>query len=355
MAVGFGRTARDIAFTLEVKSPKIFENAMLNHAVLVLLGSKGRVRIVKGGNRFDERTHLGQNASVAHRNRYAPMDETEFPDNWRTAQYGRAVVDGISNVNFIDIDENQGNAQVGATTLAEEFFEDLMVTFPNVIADALLQATSGPNDPVSLLEELPATAFGAQTQTTGGIARSDFPGPDRTRAWQTQFSNTGMDLSGAAGIASATSFLRRCSEGSALDMQPDLFLTTDGVMAQASGAADVLRRYGVNDTLLKFRFDNIKIGEAAMITDRNVPANNALVLNTNFLRIQILGGPNTKAARSVKVVGDGATEVPLQVRPPIESTSRLQYSIKVYLTYNLTFGALKYHGRLNNLNEATLA
>lgn len=254
MSVAATRSARDVAFTLEVKSPKIFENIFLNNGVLVLLGAKGRVRIVKGGNRFDERTHLGQNSNVDHRDRYAPIDNN-FQDNWRTAQYGRAVIDGASPVNFIDIDENQGSHRIGTTTLAEEVMEDLMNTFPNKVSDAIMASTSGGSGPVSLVEELPATAFGSQTRTTGGITRSDYPGPDRTSAWQTQYSNTGADLGAAAGIASVTQFGRRCSEGSALDMQPDIALTSDGVLSQASGAADILRRFGVNDTLLKFRFE----------------------------------------------------------------------------------------------------
>ena len=351
MSVGFGRTARDIAFTLEVKSSKIFENIFLNNGVLVLLGDKGRVKIRKGGNRFDERTHLGQNSNVDHRDRYAQIDN-DFQDNWRTAQYGRAVIDGASPVNFIDLDENSGDAKIGATDLADAVLDDLMSTFPNKVSDAIMASSSAANGPVSLIEELPATAFGSQTRSTGGIARSDFPGPDRTQAWQTQYTNTAMDLSGATGIGVATNFGRACSEGSALDMQPDILLTTDAVMSQASAAADVLRRFGVNDTLLKFRFDNIKIGTAALITDRNVPSKGGLWLNTNFLRVQVLGGSKTKASKSVKVVGDGAVAVPLQVGTPVEAEDRLQFTIKAWMTYNLTFGALKYHGRADNMTEA---
>ncbi len=352
MAVGYSRTARDIAFTLEVKSPKIFENIFLNNGVLVLLGSKGRVRIVKGGNRFDERTHLGQNSNVDHRDRYAVIDN-DFQNNWRTASYGRAVIDGASPVNFIDADENMGSHQIGTTTLAEEVLEDLMNTFPNKVADALMASTSGANGPLSIVEELPATAFGSQTRTTGGLVRSDWPGPDRTQAWQTQYSNTGADLAGAGGIGTATAFGLTCSEGSSLDMQPDILLTTNAVFSQASAAADVLRRFGVNDTLLKFRFDNIKIGNAALITDRNVGSKKGYFLNTNFMRVQVLGGRKTKASRSVKVVGDGATSVPLQVGEPVEAENRLQYTIKAWLTYNLTFGALKYHGLMDNLTEVS--
>ena len=353
MAVDYTRTARDIAFTLEVKSPKIFENIFLNNGVLCLLGDKGRVRIVKGGNRFDERTHLGQNSNVDHRDRYAQIDNA-YQDNWRTAQYGRATIDGASPVNFVDLDENAGSHKIGASGLAEEVMEDLMNTFPNKISDALLASSSAANQPLSLIEELPATAYGSQTRTTGGIARSDWTGSDRTQAWQTQYSNTSADLSSSAGIGTVTSFGRTCSEGSAMNMQPDIMLTTDGVMSQASASADVLRRFGVNDKLLKYRFDNIMIGTAALISDRNVDSGNALFLNTNFLRVQVLGGGKTKASRSVKVVGDGAVSVPLQVGQPVEAEDKLQFTIKAWMTYNLTFGALKYHGRMDNLTQATL-
>lgn len=353
MSVSYARTARDIAFTLEVKSPKIFENIFLNNGVLVLMGANGRVKIVTGGNKFDERTHLGQNSNVDHRDRYADIDNA-YQNNVITAQYGRAVIDGASPVNFVDQDENQGDAKVGTVSLADFCLEELMNTFPNKVSDALMASTSAANGPTSIVEEIEATAYGSQTRTTGGIARSSYPGASRTSAWQTQYSNTSHDLSAAAGIAGVTQFGRRCGEGSALDLQPDIMLTTDGVISQASGAADVLRRYGVNDTLLKYRFDNIKIGNAALISDRNVPsasatAGSGYMMNTNFMRIQVLGGSKTKASNSVKTIGDGAVSVPLQVGTPVEAETKLQFTIKAWLVYNLTFGALKYHGLMNNL------
>lgn len=351
MAVGYDRIARDIAFTLEIKSPKIFENIFLNNGVLALIGAKGRVNLKRGGNRFDERVHLGQNTNVDHRSKFAPIP-TNFQNNFKTAYYGQATCSGAVPLNMVEGDQNAGSERI--SSLTDAMVEELLNTFPNKVSDAILQATSGENDPVSLIEELPATAFGAQTRTTGGIARGDYPGTtSRVSAWQTQYSNTGADLSGATGIATAEAFVRSCGEGSAMNLRPDIMLTTDGVLSQASAAADVLRRFGVNDTLVKYGFDNIKIGSAALITDRNISANNALFLNTNFLRIQVLVGERMRRSGNVAVVGDGAVNVPLNVRPPIESDEYLNWVIKAYMTYNLTFGSLKYHGRMDNLTEAT--
>lgn len=355
MAVGFARSARDIAFTLEVKSPKIFENIFLNHGVLFLFGAKGRVKLVRGGNRFDERVHLGQNTNVAHRDRYADID-TNMQDNWRTASYGRATADGLTRINFVDEDENQGNAQIGNETLAQSSLDDLMNTFPNTVADAIIStAASTPTGPINLLEELPATLAGAQAITTGGIVRSDFPGPNRTQMWQTQFSNTGADLGTAAGIATVSAFiLNQCSEGAAVNLQPDIAITHSNVMSQAYGAADILRRYTVNDDALKFKFDHLQIQNTMLMAERNMPANNALFLNTNFMHVQVLVGRNVKHTGDVKVIGDGAVSVPLNIGKPIEAYNRLDYAIKAWITYNITFGALKYHGRMNNLTQATL-
>lgn len=251
MAVGTARIAREVAFTLEVKSPKIFENIFLNNGVLVLMGAKGRVRIKRGGNRFDERVHLGQNSNVDHRSRFAEIP-TIFQDNFRTAEYGMATISGATPINMVEADQNMGPEKISDLTTG--LVDELMNTFPNKVSDALLAATSGGSGPLSIKEEFPATAFGSQTRTTGGISRADFNGTDRTQAWQTQYSATTANLNGAAGIGTATSFGLECSEGSSLDMQPDIILTTNGVFAQASSAADVLRRFGVNDTLLKFRF-----------------------------------------------------------------------------------------------------
>lgn len=354
MAVSYDRIARAVAFTLETKSPKIFQHVFLNNGILAMFGSKGRVKIVKGGNKFDERINLGQNTNVAHMDKFGAIP-TAFQDNWRTAQYGHAVIAGSVPINLVEIDQNAGEAKL--TSLAEECIENLQGTFANKVADALMATSEADTDPLSVVVQLPATAFGSQTQTTGGLVRSDYPGSgtDSTAAWQTQYSSPGtaVDLSGAAGIGAASAFVWACSPGgSALSEQPDLGITRTAILAKASGAADVLRRFSVNDKMLKLGFDNIMINNAAIIADRNATANAIYFINTNYAHIQVLAGPKTKQSGSVKVIGDGAVEVPIQVCEPIESYDRLNYVIKAYMVYNLTFGGLRNHGRLANITEA---
>jgi hypothetical protein len=172
------------------------------------------------------------------------------------------------------------------------------------------------------------------------------------RASQYSSPGTAVDLSAAAGIAAASKFLWTCSSGSSQSEQPDIGICSSGVFAQASGGGDVLRRYSVNDKMMKLRFDNIMIGNATLLVDRNATANTILFINSNYAHIQTLGGSKTKTSGDVKVVGDGAVSVPIQICKPIESDSYLMYTIKSYLVYNLTFGGLKQHGRLANVTEA---
>jgi hypothetical protein len=89
-----------------------------------------------------------------------------------------------------------------------------------------------------------------------------------------------------------------------------------------------------------------------LIADRNATANAIYFVNTNYGHIQVLGGSKTKKSGDVKVIGDGAVSVPIQIRPPIESDNYLNYVIKAYLVYNLTFGGLRQQGRLANVTEA---
>ena len=255
MAVGYDRIARDIAFTLEVKSEKIFENIFLQNGCLAALGSNGRVKIVKGGNRFDERVHLGQNSTIGHRTKFAQIP-TDFQNNFLTANYGQAVCSGSAIVNLVEQDQNMGEHKLD--DLAEKLIEESQLTFPNVIGDALMKASPGSADPDSIVKTIEATAFGSQTTTTGAIARSAHTGTDKTDAWQNQYNSTAItDIGAAAGIAAMTSFLWVCSPGgSAISEQPDIGLTTTAVMAKASGGNDALRRYSVNDKLLKLGFLN---------------------------------------------------------------------------------------------------
>lgn len=352
MAVSYDRIARDIAFTLEVKSEKIFENIFLSNGILAALGLNGRVKVRRGGNRFDERTHLGQNSTVGHRSKFAQIP-TDFQNNFLTAYYGQAVCSGSSVVNLVEQDQNAGDSKID--DLADGLNEEAKLTFPNKIADAIMAATPGGADPESVVATIQATAYGSQTGSVGGIARSDHTGlADATDAWQNQYNSTAIaDIGAAAGIAAISKFAWTCSPGgSAADQQPNIGLTTTGVFAKMTGAADVLRRYGVDDKMLKLGFDNIMINRAAVMADRNVTAGYLYFLNTNYMRMQILAGSNTKTVGAVSTIGDGKQSIPLQVRPPIEAGDYLNYMIKMYMVYNITWGGLRQHGVQVSITEA---
>ena len=351
MSVGYDRIARDIAFTLEVKSEKIFENIFLQNGCLAALGSNGRVKVVKGGNRFDERVHLGQNSTIGQRSKFAQIP-TDFQNNFVTAYYGQSVCSGSAVVNLVEQDQNMGEHKLD--DLAEKLIEEAQLTFPNKIAEAIMKTVPTANDPDSIVAVIEDIAYGSQTSTTGGIVRSAHPGTDKTDSWQNQRNATALaDIGAAAGIAAFTKVLWDCSPGgSAISEQPDIILTTTGVMAKASGGGDVNRRYSVNDKLLKLGFDNIIFNRAAMMADRNVAASVAYIINSNYVRMQVLGGSNTKTVGNVQTVGDGKQSISLQVRPPIESDDYLNYSIKMYLVYNLTWGGLRQHGIKTTITEA---
>ena len=351
MAVGYDRIARDIAFTLEVKSEKIFENIFLNNGCLAALGMNGRVKVVRGGNRFDERTHLGQNSTVGHRSKFAAIP-TDFQNNFETAYYGLSTCSGSAVVNLVEQDQNTGSAKLD--DVADKLVEEAQLTFPNKVSDALMAATPGSSDPESIVKTIEATAYGSQTSTTGAIVRSDHVGTDPADAWQNQYSSSAItDAGSAAGIAALSKFAWDCSPGgSALTEQPNIGLTTTGVFAKMTGAADVLRRYGVSDKMLKLGFNNIMVNNAAIMADRNVTAGYLYYMNTNYMRLQVLAGQKTKAVGNVKTIGDGKQAISLQVRPPIEADNYLNYTIKMYMVYNLTFGGLRQHGLQTTITEA---
>jgi len=352
MAVSYDRIARDIAFTLEVKSEKIFENIFLNNGILAALGMNGRVKIRRGGNRFDERTHLGQNSTVGHRSKFAQIP-TDFQNNFLTAYYGQAVCSGSAIVNLVEQDQNAGDSKID--DLAEGLIEEAKLTFPNKIGDAVMKAVPGANDPDSIVANIQATAFGSQTGSLGGIARTDHTGlADLTDAWQNQYNATAIaDIGAAAGIAAICKFAWSCSPGgSGVSEQPDVALTTTGVFANITKAGDVLRRFGVNDKMLKLGFDNVMINRAAVMADRNVGSTNMYLINTNYVRMQLLAGANTKTVGSVNTIGEGKQAISLQVRPPIESGDFLNYVMKMYLVYNITWGGLRQHGLYHGIVEA---
>lgn len=355
MAISTARLARDIVFTLEKKSPEIAFNIFLNNGVLAVMGLQKRVKLVKGGNRFDERTHLGQNSTVDHRSKFAQIP-TDFQNNWLTAQYGQSVISGTGIVNMVEAQQNMGKEKLD--DLAEKTIEEANLTFPNKVGDALMATTSGANDPLSIVETIEATAYGAQTSTLGGIDRGDHTGVgDATDAWQNQYDSTAIaDISAAAGKATIQKFYWTCSPGgSGKGETPDVGLTTTGVFAKMSGGEDALRRYSPSDRLLKLGFDSLMVNNAAIIADRNVGATNLYFLNTNYLRFQILAGNNTKTTGAVQPIGnDGqpVQSIPLQVSKAVESDDFLNWTIKMWMVYNLTVSGLRQHGLYSGIVEA---
>ena len=252
MPVSTTLLARQVAFAIEVKSAKIFENIFLNNGILAALGSNGRVRIRRGGNLFDERVHLGQNSNVGFRSRFTQIP-TAFQANWFTASYGQSVISGAAVINLVEQDQAQGEHKLD--DIAQKSIDELNNTFPNIVSDALMQPTSGANDPESIRERIEATAFGAQTSSLGGILRSAHTTePD---AWQNQYSATAIaDIGAAAGKSAITKFAWACSPGgSAKNQQPNIGITTTGVLAKMSGGEDMQRRYSVDAKMLKIGFD----------------------------------------------------------------------------------------------------
>lgn len=351
MSVSYDRIARDIAFTLEVKSPKVFECIFLNNGCLAMFGDKGRVKIVRGSNRFDERVRLGQNSNVDHRDKHTAI-ATTFQNNVQTAYYGQAVCDGAVPVNLVEQDQNAGEFRI--QSLADDALEELMNTFPNKIAGAIMKATSGASDPTSIVEELQATAYGAQTRTTGGIARSSYPGTDPTAAWQTQYNSESADLSAAAGIATFEKFIYTCSPGgSSINEMPDIGITRNGVLARLSGGQDILRRYQVNEKMTNLGFNNFKLGSLTLYSDVNVVNSGyCYLINSNYARIQVLAGQKTKQTGNVKTIGEGKASIPIQILEPVRVSDKLQYNILAYLVYNLTLGGLRNHGLKTGLTES---
>jgi hypothetical protein len=351
MAVNYDRIARDVAFSLEVKSPKIAENIFLQNGALVMFGAKRRVKVNKGGNRFDERIRLGSNSNTGHRAKTAQIP-TDFQNNVQTAYYGHAVCSTAAIVNLVEVDQNQGTAKID--DLAEDAVTEAQLTMVNEIGEAIMQETSGANDPISIQETLEATAYGSQTSSLGGISRADYPGSDVTAAYQNQYDNNGIsDVGAAAGKSALEKFLWDCSPGGgSMTEQPDLGITTTGVFAKMTGGEDALRRYPPNAKMMELGFNNVMVNNATIIADRNCPTGTLFAVNTNYARVQVLGGPKTKNFGMVKTVGDGKQEIPLQVRPPIEADDYLNYVIKVYLVYNITFSGLRQHGRIASITEA---
>lgn len=330
------RVNRVLTTTLDRYSAKISNELARNDGVIGVLGAKGRIKVVDGGERAIETLDVSENSNFAFRSAYSDVP-TNRQDSRRQAKYAWATIDGSVVLNDVEAAMNSGSSKI--YDLMEAEVNNAYVTMKRQIADALRAATPGDTDPESVLSIVEDNDQASQTGSPGGIDKST------STYWRNQYSNTSMDLSASTGWESLLAFyLQSCSKGTGLDDQPDFGLTNGTLFAAlAAGAGDANRRYlGADQDMLKLGFSNIKIMNASVICDVSVASGDVYFLNTKYLGIQVLRTP------SIKTIGTNPQTLPISVRPFMTDPKSLHSVALMYSTFALTCASCQRQGIASN-------
>lgn len=341
MAVGITRNDRISSFVLEKAVPIISNEIKRNDGIVGILGAKNRIKMVTGGDLFEERVQYKENTNVAFRDKFAQIP-TAQQSNWLTAKYGQATITGSIVINEIEEAQN-ASSEYRISSLLEALIQNARDTYVRQMADAFRAAAPAANEPNSVPSMVQATAFGAQTTSgaeSGFLSRTTY-----NDWWQNQLNATAAALSAQAGLATLEAFYwQSVAKGSALSEQPDFGLTTGTVFASLSSYHDTLIRHDSNSALGKLGFSTLKVLNMEIIADPAITAGYLYMLNTNYLRLQVL------KTRNMENVGDTPDTIPLSMKPMQDDIDTLNKVQLLYATLNLTTNSLQRQGLMSSVS-----
>jgi hypothetical protein len=335
--VGITRNDRITAFVIEKATALISNEIKKNDGIVAIFGAKNRIKIQSGGDLFEERVQYQENSNTGWRDKFAQIP-TAQQSNWLTMKYGQANISGSVVLNEIEEAQN-ASSDYQISNMLTALVTNANDTVVNQVAAALRAVTPGALEPNSVVNMIEAAAFGAQTTTTGGQARSTYP-----LWWQNQYSATAADTAAQAGLTQIEKFYwQNVAKGSSLKEQPDFGLTTGTLFASLSSYQDTLRRGNYESTLAKMGFSTLKILNAEIIADPSVPSGTLFLLNTNYLRLQVL------RTKNMTQIGETSESIPLTTKPMQDDIDTLNRVQLFYAVMNLTTNSLQRQGRMASL------
>ena len=336
MAVGISRDTRVQSFVIEKATPYISNQLKLNDAIVAIFGANNRIKIQNGGDLFNERMMYGQNSNVGWTGKLSQIP-TAQQNNWLTAKYGQANLTGSIVIN--QIEENQNEGDFAISDMLTAMVENAVQTVITTVADGLRAAAPGATEPNSVVALIEQTAFGSQTSTTGNLSRATY-----ATWWQNQYNNDGADLSSNAGIKKLEQvYWQDCAKGAGLREQPDFGLTRGTYFASLSAYGDSLRQFSGDSKLRQLGFDAIKVLNMSVMADPSMPSGTFYMLNTNYLRLQVLRSP------SMKQYGENPDTIPLTMGELVKDIDSLNKVQLFYITMNLTTNSLRHQGVLGTV------
>lgn len=271
--MSFPNVSDIIATTIEKRSKKIADNVTDNNALLARLEEKGRTRTFSGGRLIYEELSFAENSNAGYYSGYDLLP-VAAQDVISAAQYDIKQAACPVVVSGLELLQNAGEEQmIDLLTSRIDVAESTMM---NLIANGIYSdgTGSGGKQIVGLDAAIPAVATASQTNTYGGINRTNWA------FWRTKFVNAANTTTLQADMNNLWSQLVRGAD------RPDL-IVMDGTVWQAYVASLQANQRFTSSDSANLGFPSVKYMDADCVLDGgiggNCPAGTAFFLNTKYL------------------------------------------------------------------------
>jgi hypothetical protein len=195
--------------------------------------------------------------------------------------------------------------------LVKTKFDEAILNLRARISTALFASATEGNSLDHLMQALDNPSTPGTYSTYAGIAHSN-------TYWKVGIAGDGVINKGGSGaLSDIQDAYGRASDG---DMQPTLVIATQAGYNYLWGQLQALQRYARDDEMTKSGFESIKFNRAVVVVDRNLPSQNMLFLNEDFVDLvsheeenfvidPIIPGTPSERSISTKVVWSGNLRV----------------------------------------------
>ena len=289
-----------VGTTLSRWAPEIADNISDRNSFMAFMkvqnkrfASRGDERfvIVDGGQDFRETIFSNLNSTFKG---YADrgLIDTAVGNPIKEARYDHKIVAGSINISFLEEAQNTQRYQIH--NLAKVKRKEAEISMGEVMgAAALSDGTTDTLIPAGLVQLISLTA-----NTVGTIAESDFSG---WAPFRDTTGVTGWNTSDEGLIALDAAF-ENCTRQ---QEKPDCIVTTVAIKSLINIMMiknSTLNREGSAE-MASMGFDTIKYRGAEIMADDNVTAGRLYLVNTKFLRFQVLREGNFKMTKEKEPVG----------------------------------------------------
>lgn len=314
MAVNNANFSTLISTTLQNFSNKIMDNVVTNNTLARHLMQKGNVKVVSGGRNFVHQIFYAQNSSFQARGKLDTIS-TPVTDPITASEWNVKILDGSIVLPTLDVAMNAGDREklldyTNAKRMEAE------VSMGELLGDQVFNTAVGTNDFDSIpriISEDPAS-----DTDVGGISSSS----GNATWWRNYSYDTVVTAFGTsqAGVNAIDQSVNGATKGT---MGPKIIITTSAIFTLYMLTLTNNVRYMTSDLEGKgdAAFRHLMYANMPFYFDDNCPSGNLYGIDTDSLKLQVLGQGNMK-------------QTPFQFK-----TDQLAESALMYLFANLTCGS----------------